>query len=821
MLNLRAWTLFPLMALSLAAQEPAAVPSPVLPDISSPPVDLMKPVPAPNVPFKVTPTLDPKSLPKDFQLVNSGGEISGNAETGVHLGGPVKFRGDNGLEAFSDTAEIDFKRKTLTLEGNVSLYQGNTLRRGDRAVYHYDTKFLETEEMRTSLDSILLEAGKFTSEQKGKKRIYHGTDTGVTTADEEHPSYWVRGKDVKVYAGDKIVFKNMLLYAGDTPVFWLPYLSQPLDSKLGYHFLPGLRSNWGPFLLNSYGIMLGGEYNAETEERENAWLLSLWKFDIRTKRGIGTGVDLLDTRLDENEFTGLSLYYLNDLAPDTSRSGLDRESVNEDRYRLSLKHRLPLEFETKADWRLDTNLTFLSDAYYLEDFDRSAYRTDPYPDNTIGLFRRSDNSLFSFFTRIDWDQFYRTDQRLPEIAFDQPRRPIFDSPIQHEGSTSFSIIQERAPDTTSGTIEALSTLPASDARVAGLISQLSGYERTLALEMVSLPLTDPRRDRLRSNLLDIGYARFHTYQEFTMPLMVKNFLSLTPDIGVGYNRYDSVNGPFGTEDQSLLHFGLEASVKFTKDYGPMFDPGIGLNGLLHIFQPYGNWSILHAGNKDSDFPEIDRLTATTRPQSLDPSLFTAIDEMNSWNILRVGARNRLITKRDGQEFDWLFLDTYVDFFIKDPTGDREVSNLYNDLRWNPLPWMNVGLNTQFPVVSSGSGFTEVNPYVQFMPNKNFEVRIGYRYLEGHPILLDSSLISLRTSYRFNDWWSISTRHEFEAEDGVLQNQDYMLYRDLGNWVAGIGFNHNDNRVKQEYGIIFNIVLKDFPSVSLPLEFNGE
>ena len=75
----------------------------------------------------------------------------------------------------------------------------------------------------------------------------------------EDPNFWLRAKKTTIYPGDKIVFNDLRLYAGDTPVFWLPYLSQPLDSELGYHFLPGARSSWGPFLLNTYGIMLGGE----------------------------------------------------------------------------------------------------------------------------------------------------------------------------------------------------------------------------------------------------------------------------------------------------------------------------------------------------------------------------------------------------------------------------------------------------------------------------------------------------------------------------------------------------------------------------------
>jgi LPS-assembly protein len=86
--------------------------------------------------------------------------------------------------------------------------------------------------------------------------------------------------------------------------------------------------------------MLGGETDPDTGENKDAWLLSRWHFDIRARRGVGTGVDLVDTRLDNRgEISGLSLYYLNDLDPDESRSGLPRGFVNEDRWKMELKHR--------------------------------------------------------------------------------------------------------------------------------------------------------------------------------------------------------------------------------------------------------------------------------------------------------------------------------------------------------------------------------------------------------------------------------------------------------------------------------------------------
>ena len=51
-------------------------------------------------------------------------------------------------------------------------------------------------------------------------------------------------------------------------------------------------------------------------------------------------------------------------------------------------------------------------------------------------------------------------------------------------------------------------------------------------------------------------------------------------------------------------------------------------------------------------------------------------------------------------------------------------------------------------------------------------------------------------------------------------QQYSLHRDLGNWVAGMGVTMRDNRLKNEYGLMFSLTLKDFPSVSLPFNLEG-
>ncbi len=805
-----------MVVLPLGAQE-----APVLPDLpETTPPDTITPVPIPGIPFGSPDLLKP-ALPDKIRIENNGTE-EGTIGVDYRFGGPVKMSGDNGMEIFADRAKIVFKDEAIILEGNVSAYQGNVLQRGNRAVYYYNRAFLDARELTVSADPVIMEAGKFTMEERNGKQVFIGTDAGITLHDAENPNFWIRADRTKVYPGEKITFKNLKLYAGDVPVFWLPYLSQPLNGELGYHFIPGARSSWGAYLLNSYGIMLGGTRDPVTGENEDAWLLSKWHLDLRSARGIGTGVDFSDTRIDNPEnLSGLSLYYLNDLDPSESRTGVPRGFVNEDRYNLELKHRIDLDLPDDATWYVDANVNLLSDSYYLEDFRPDIYRVNPNPDNMIGLFRRDENSLLSLYTRFQANDFQRAATRLPEIAFEQSRRPLFGLPVLHEGSTSLGMLGVAMEDSLRwGVIEPLLALPPGDPREAGLLNRLQGPDRAIAQELRSLAPGDPRINGLRRQLFDTGFTRFHTYQDFSMPWQVGGWLNLTPQAGIGYTRYMSVDGPADSDSRLHLHAGIEASVKFSKNLGDFTNHDWGLNGLLHVMQPYANWSVLSSDELPLLYPRVDRLTFSTRPPTLSPERFTATDAMQNWNILRLGVRNHLLTRRDQQSHSWLFMDSYIDAYLNDPEMDRTFSNFYNDIRFEPVPWISLGLETQFPLVDGGSGFSEVTTYLRVQPTPDVELAVGYRWLDNHPVLLDSNRIDLRGYVRLNEKWGIGAQHVWEMDDGTLELQQYTLHRDLGNWVAGIGLTSRDNRVENEYGVMFSLTLKELPSVSLPFRFDS-
>ena len=794
--------------LPLGAQEGA-----VLPDQGrQKPPDPLSPL---GVPFGGLDPLQP-TLPQELKIDNQGSQEA-TLEGGVKFGGPVKITGDNGLEVFADTATLDLPSKSVILNGRVSVYQGNVLQRGRRAVYYYEKKVLDTRDLSISLDPIIMEAGKFTVEEVDGKQMFVGEEAGITTHDAEHPNFWARAKQTKIYPGDKITFKNLRLYAGDVPVFWLPYFSQPLDAELGYHFLPGARSGWGAFLLNSYGVMLGGTRNPTTGENEAAWLLSRWHFDLRSARGVGTGVDLVDKRVkNRTNLPGLSLYYLYDLDPEYSRSGIPRGVVDPNRYQVELKHRQALPFATQAEWYLDTNLTLLSDAYYLEDFLPQVYQSNPEPDSTIGLFRRDETSLLSLYARPQLNDFFWTATRLPELAFDQARGPWFGLPVLHEGKTSLAVLGTGMDNSLrEQVLEPLLALPPGSLQAEDYLSRLQENERRLVERIRSLPPGDPQIAGLKEQLFDTGFTRFHTYHEFSLPMMLGGWLSLTPQAGLGYTRYMAVDGPAADDDRVHLRAGVEAAAKFSKYLGDFKNHAWGLDGLFHVMQPYINWSVLSSDGLDPLYPQVDRLTFSTRPRTLSPERFTATDDLDSWNIVRMGVRNHLLTKRDGQAHEWLFMDTYLDAYLDDPELNRNFSNLYNTLQFQPVPWATVGLETQFPVVSERSGFNEFATYVRVMPTPNMEVMLGYRWLDNHPVLDNSNRIDLRAFIRLNENWGLGSQQIMRFDDGTIELQQYTVHRDFGNWVAGIGLSSRDNTLKQEYGVLFSLSLKELPSVSLP------
>lgn len=706
--------------------------------------------------------------------------------------GLVQIFGDNGLQIFADRAELDLKGKVVRVSGNVEIYQGTLVYKGQVASYFYDEKKLDTKDLIVSLDPILLKARSVEQVKIKGRDVFIAQEAAITTHDVKKPNYWMKADKITIYPEEKITFNKLSFETGGNTVLWLPYFSQSLDKDLGYHFVPGSRSNWGPFLMNRYGTMLGGELNEETGAREDAWLLAQFLYDFRYERGLGAGVDFYDKRLKDNENLGwLKMYYTNDLDPSQSRSGETRGVVNEERYRVEFKNRFEQlsVVNTSATYYGDVNLTLLSDRYYLEDFEPRVYTYNPQPDNVIGGFRKTDGSLAGIYGRFQLNDFYGTDSRLPEIFYERTRRPIGESKIFYQGSTSAGFYREDLADF---------------------------KQDDLRLVQGSLPVGDPRIEEIDRILERRDFLRVHTWHEMSRTFRPFDGVTFKPRAGGGYTRYWLQGSEDTGESTKIGYVGLDTALKFVKKYPEVMGKRLGVDGLMHVIQPYANLSFVETDQLDSSFTRIDRLNPTTQPRSIDVGSFSAIDEMNSWSIARFGVHNELLTRRDEGSHAWLTMDTYLDYFMRDPELNRTFSNLYNDIYWSPLPWMATSLEMQFPLLDGGSGFTELAPGLKLMPNENWEVTFNYRMLDGHPTLIDSNRVDARLYTRLNDSWGIDVFHQWELDDNTLEVQQYQIHRDFDSWIASLGVLKRDNRSRNEFSVLLGFTLKDFPSVNLPL-----
>lgn len=665
----------------------------------------------------------------------------------------------------ADQIEYHQSSGNLFARDNVRIFKDGQVVDAEEIIYNIKTGELTTSQLKSALEPVYYTSDNIVRPEEGTDGPITMLDSTFTTHDSANPNFRVRVKKLEVYPDDKIVMHGARVYVGETPLLWFPYFVQPMDDELGYNFTPGWNSAWGGFLLNRYGFMIGEDTLAKVN------------FDLRTERGFAGGLALRDQRFKGNEsIGGLNLYYAADANPELSFNGRERRdgSIDSSRYRANLQQRFYFPGSEDETFYLDFDINKLSDAFFYEDFFPSEFRIDPNPDNLINLNKLFDQGEISLTGRFQLNEFFQTDTRTPELAIDIIRTPLGDTGFYYDGMTSYGIIDEELDDA----------------------SILAG-------------MVEPS-----------GFNRFHSYHEFLFPTQLGGILNVVPRAGAGYTNYSSFEIPgLDSLDRTTTHAGVDLSFKMSKRSPNIVNRALGLNGLLHVVRPYLNYSFVGTDDLNGRFSPIDRFTPTTRLRPIDMPLFTSIDDIRDWQILRSGISNRWITKRNGASYDWLAVDNYFDTFIEDPEFDRDFSNFFTDVEWRPLPWMSASTTAQLPLFDNSMDFTELSSLISFMPTDWFRFGLRHYFINDHPFFEDSDLYSLTTYTRLSDNWGFSTAHRFETDDNTLEYQQYSVHRDLASWTASLGGIIRDNRSgENEYGVILSLTLKAFPKVSLPLDF---
>jgi hypothetical protein len=83
---------------------------------------------------------------------------------------------------------------------------------------------------------------------------------------------------------------------------------------------------------------------------------------------------------------------------------------------------------------------------------------------------------------------------------------------------------------------------------------------------------------------------------------------------------------------------------------------------------------------------------------------------------------------------------------------------------------------------------EATHVLSVTPARALNFTFGYCFREPGefgPTDLGNNLFLSSITYRLNENWAVRATHQFNANDSVMEEQTYTLYRDLRSWTAAL------------------------------------
>ena len=669
---------------------------------------------------------------------------------------------------YCDHAEYNPDTHDVLVKGHVRLYRGDYAFVCDRAVYNLETKRLYAADFAGAKLPFEITGSNLTSFESNQYQIYDGT---FTTSDSSQPDYYVRAKGMRIYTGDRIIFTNATVYVKDIPVFWFPYLYQPLNNQFVLLVSPGYSSVYGAYFVSDIGFPIYDKVNA------------ILHLNGSTLRGPSLGIDINYALGENEENTGkLRTYFINDLDPNINQTALGRPPIDPGRYRITYESRTFLASDTS----LVVDVSKFSDKFFLEDFYPYEFQVDPHPDSYVELIKQGDAYALSGFVRYQTNDFLQTTERLPEFSWEVVRTPLLNSPIYYESTT------------TAGWYE---------------LAQATGA-------------------------LNPDYAsfRFDTFHQLSFPHTYFGFLSIVPRAGFRTTYYQKTGDvieanpssgiPFGSViyeppgTRVVFNAGFDASFKLSHIYEGVQAHWLGLDGLLHVIQPYADYAWVSTPNiGPGKILPFDRYLTSTYLPPIDFPEFTATDSIAHESVLRLGVMNKFETRRDNGTWTWLTIDTFFDVNFKNPFEQNYYSDLQAQVRFNPVPWLNFTEFAQLPAFEKKQ-FWEFNSVLTWTVTPNIDVTLLHSYLNHNPLEPRTNSLYLQTYFRLNSNWGFSILESYDQTTGRLGVQKYTFHRDLSSWIASLGMYENNNGGgKTNFGIELILTLKAMPKFGFPLNLS--
>ena len=675
---------------------------------------------------------------------------------------------------YCEYAEYNPETHDVLVKDRVRLYRGDYAFVCDRAVYNLETKRLYMADFAGAKLPFEMTGSNLTSFESNEYKIYDGT---FTTSDSSQPDYYIRAKGIRIYPNDRIIFTNATVYVKDIPVFWFPYLYQSLNTQSVLLVSPGYNSTYGYYVVSDIGFPLFDHFDV---------ILHLNAYSLRGPAlGIDVNYDLGE--VEQQDTLKAKTFFIEDKGANINQTNLGREQIDAGRYRLSFQSRTFLASDTSLV--LDVNK--FSDAYMLEDFFPYEFQLDPQPQTFLELIKQGDAYALSLFARYQVNDWLQTTERLPQASWEVVRTPLLNSPIYYEATTSAGWLQLAQP--------------------VGTFFN---------------PTLNP----------DYSAFRFDTFHQLSYPKMYFGFLSIVPRAGVRATYYSrtgdvtegdpSIGIPFGSVvyepggTRYVFNTGVDTSFKLSHIYEGVQAHWLGLDGLLHVIQPYADYAWVSTPNiGPGKILPFDRYIPSTYVPPIDFPQFTATDSIAHMSVLRLGVQNKFDTRRDNATFQWLTIDTFFDLNFKNPYELTYYSPIQAQVRFNPVPWLNLTEYAQIPWIDKNQ-FWEFNTYLTWTVTPNIDVTLLHSYLNHNPLEPKTNSTYLQTYFRINSNWGFSILEEYDQTTGRLGVQKYTIHRDLSSWIASLGLYENNNGGnKTTYGVELILTLKDLPKYGFPVNLS--
>ena len=667
-------------------------------------------------------------------------------------------RGDATLSA--DSAAVNEKTGEVAADGHVRIEEGDLIWTGEHIRYNFKTHQMQSEQFRTGKPPVFAQGGQLQGDTTNK--TYTARHAFVTTDDVSDPAIRVRASSVKIVPGKYIEMWNAVLFMDGVPTFYFPYYRRNLGEHVNnFNFLPGYRSAYGPFLLSTYTWYLNDAMDGKIH------------LDYREKRGVGAGPDL-NLHLGQWGDAEFKYYYLHDQNPTASTNGTPWiNGIPENRQRFYLGY----QATPATNLNVKALVNYQSDPLVLHDFFEGDYRNNPQPNTFTEVNKYWNNWSLDAETTPQVNNFFNQVERLPDVRLTGYRQQVFNTPFYYESESSAGWYRMFFADTNGPTP------------------------------------------------LNYSASRADTFHQLLLPHTFFGWLNITPRVGGRFTYYSTESGPGGTNNEAyrrVFNTGVEASFKASQLWAGATNSLLAVDGLRHIIEPSVTYAYVPApSTPPSRLPQFDSALPSLLLLPVQFPDYNNIDSIDSENVIRFSLRNTLQTKRDGQldnlldwnvMLDWRLTPGQDQPNLDEPFSKQETfSDLYSDLTFKPRSW--IVLDSQLRYAINGGNLNLAFHQLTFTPNERWSWGLGHWYLRSgfDGFTQSDNFITSTFFYRLNDNWGFRTRHDFNAADGRLQQQNYTIYRDMRSWTCALTFRVIDNSTgPTDFTVAFTFSLKAMP-----------